>query len=161
MTAPGTNQNLGEAIDTTSLRLASTDELQQPEAASELQDPFARQATRMAIKNDGRILFINLSDVIAVEAQGNYVLLQRESGSFRLRESISELAERLKYFGFVRIHRSALVNRAWVEEIRPCMGGEYLLRLTSGREFSVTRTYKKNLEALAELWLGNELFADN
>lgn len=134
---------------------------QSGEMPSEPGELDVRQTARLAVKSDGSIFFINLNDVIAVEAQGNYVLLQRESRSFRLRESISDLAERLKHFGFVRIHRSALVNRSWVEEIRPCVSGEYLLRLRSGREFSVTRTYKRNLEALAELWLGNELFSGN
>jgi DNA-binding LytR/AlgR family response regulator len=130
--------------------------IRQCQVPVELREPFAIHTARMAIKSDGRILFINLSEVIAIQAQGNYVLLQCESGPFRLRESISQLAARLKHFGFVRIHRSTLVNRSWVEEIRTCVDGEYLLRLRSGREFSITRTYKRNLEALAELWLRNE-----
>jgi two-component system, LytTR family, response regulator len=130
--------------------------MQQSPIAIELQEPFAIQTARMAIKSDGRILFINLRDVIAVQAQGNYVLLQCDFGSFRSRESISELAARLKHFGFVRIHRSTLVNRSWVAEIRTSMAGECLLLLKSGREFSVTRTYRRHLEALAELWLGSE-----
>ena len=44
---------------------------------------------RIAIKAKGKILFINLDDVVAVEAEGNYVLLKRDASSFLLRESIS------------------------------------------------------------------------
>ena len=90
-------------------------------------------------------------------AQGNYVLLQCEAGSYCLRESISEMAEKLEFYGFVRIHRSALVNSLWVEEMSPRPTGEYLLRLRSGRAFRATRTYRKNLKLLAELWLGTEV----
>ncbi len=114
------------------------------------------QTGRIAIKDGGRILFVNLNDVLAVVAQGNYVLLQRESGSYCLRDSISAMAEKLESYGFVRIHRSALVNRVWVEEIRPDTSGECAVRLKCGKQFTVSRTYKKNLRLLAELWLGNE-----
>ncbi len=116
------------------------------------------QAARIAIKDRGRILFINPADVLAIVAQGNYVLLQLESGSYCLRGPISAMAVKLGPYGFVRIHRSVLVNRAWVEEVRPDFAGEQVLRLKSGKEFTVSRTYRKNLRSLAELWLGKESF---
>ena len=89
----------------------------------------SRQSPRLAIKVDGRILFINPGDVVAVHADGNYVLLQRDSSSYLLRESISMVAQKLEPYGFIRIHRSVLVNISFVEEIRPHATGEYCLRL--------------------------------
>jgi hypothetical protein len=114
---------------------------------------------RMAIKAKGRILFINAADVIAVEARGNYVSLLHTSNSHMLRESISDMEEKLNLYGFVRIHRSVLVNAALVEEIQPRSTGEYVLRVRGGRQFTVTRTYKNNLQLLAQLWIGTEGFA--
>jgi DNA-binding LytR/AlgR family response regulator len=113
---------------------------------------------RIAIKVKGRILFINLGDVVVVQAEGNYVLLQRESSSFLLRESISALAEKLEPYGFIRIHRSVLVSAAFVEEIRPYSTGEYGLRVKGGKEYTVTRTYKANLLSLAEFSIGSSAF---
>jgi DNA-binding LytR/AlgR family response regulator len=113
---------------------------------------------RIAIKVKGRILFIDLGDVVAVQAEGNYVLLQRESSSFLLRESISVLAEKLEPYGFIRIHRSVLVSTSFVEEIRPYSTGEYGLRVKGGKEYTVTRTYKGNLSSLAEFWIGSSPF---
>ena len=109
---------------------------------------------RVAIKVNGKILFINLSDVVAVQAEGNYVSLQRNGSSYLLRESISAVAKKLEPQGFIRIHRSILVNASFVEEIRPCPTGEYGLRVKGGKEYTVTRTYKKNLKSLAEFWIG-------
>ncbi|MGB6358451.1 MAG: LytTR family DNA-binding domain-containing protein [Candidatus Acidiferrales bacterium] len=120
--------------------------------------PSHSQTSRIAINKKGRILFINPNDVLTVVGQGNYVLLQCESTLYRLRESMTVMAEKLEPYGFVRIHRSVLVNKSWVEEIRPYTPGLYLLRLQGGKEFTVTRTYKKNLKSLAELWLGNDTF---
>ncbi len=117
------------------------------------------KSARIAIKAKRRILFIDAADVIAVEAKGNYVLLLHTSSSHMLRESISAMEEKLSLHGFVRIHRSVLVNAALVEEIHPLSTGEYVLRVRGGREFTVTRTYKKNLQLLAQLWIGIEGFA--
>ncbi len=124
-----------------------------------LQSLAKRPSPRIAIKAKGKILFINLGDVVAVRAEGNYVLLQRDSTSFLLRESISAVAEKLEPYGFIRIHRSALVNPVFVEEIQPYSTGEYGLRLKGGKEYTVTRTYKKNLKSLAEFWLGVSAFS--
>lgn len=121
--------------------------------------PFRRQSATIAIKHQGSILFINPGDVFTVVARGNYVLLERESDSYLLHESIAAMAKKLAPFGFVRIHRSVLVNKSWVEQIWPDATGKYRLRLRSGKELTVTRKYKRNLKALAELWLGQDTFS--
>jgi DNA-binding LytR/AlgR family response regulator len=116
------------------------------------------QSLRVAIKVRGKILFINLCDVVAVEAEGKSVLLQQKVSSYLLHESISLVAERLETHGFIRIHRSVLVNTSFVEQIRPLSTGEYCLRVEGGKEYTVTRTYKKNLKSLAEFWIGTGAF---
>lgn len=108
---------------------------------------------RIAIRAQRKILFVDPADVVAIEAQGNYVLVRRTSRSHLLRESISAMEEKLSPHGFVRIHRSVLVNGACVEEIQPWATGEYLLRARD-KEYTVTRTYRKNLRLLAQLWIG-------
>jgi two-component system LytT family response regulator len=109
---------------------------------------------RVAIKVKGRILFIHPGDVVAIEAKGNNVMLQRGECWHLLHESISVVAKKLESHGFIRIHRSVLVNSSLVEEIMPHSTGEYSLRLKGGREYTVTRTYKENLKCLAELSIG-------
>ncbi|HZU22766.1 MAG TPA: LytTR family DNA-binding domain-containing protein [Terriglobales bacterium] len=120
--------------------------------------PAQKPPARIAVKAKGKILFVTPADVVAVEAQRNYVLLRRRSGSCILRESISVLAQALQPYGFVRIHRSVIVNAALVEEIQPCSTGEYLVRLTGGKEYVASRTYKANLRMLAESWIGADPF---
>ena len=139
--------------------------LRQPSAEASLLDALpqlrefaAWKPARIAIKQKGRILFIDPAGVIAVEAKGNYVLLRQASGSHTLRESISTMEEKLKAHGFLRIHRSVLVNAGLVEEIQPWPTGEYGLRVAGGKEYTVTRTYKKNLQLLAQLWIGTDGF---
>jgi DNA-binding LytR/AlgR family response regulator len=115
---------------------------------------------KIAIKTKGKILLINPADILAVEAEGNYVLLQLQLESYLLRESISTMAEKFKAYGFIRIHRSVLVNSSWVEEIHPGTTGEYMLRMSGGREYMVSRTYKLNLKSLAQSWIGIDSFME-
>ncbi len=115
-----------------------------------------RQAPRIAFKTKGSILLLDLADVLAVQAEGNYVSLQHRSNPYLVHESLSSMAEKLKPYGFIRIHRSAIVNISAVEEIQPLPTGEYRLRVRGGKEYLVTRTYKHNLRYLAQLWVGSE-----
>ena len=115
-----------------------------------------RQAPRIAFKVKGRILFLNLAEIVAVEAESNYVSLQHRPNPYLLRESLSSMAEKLKPYGFIRIHRSVVVNISAVEEIQPLPTGEYRLRVKGGKEYLVTRTYKRGLRDLAQLWIGSE-----
>jgi len=139
-------------------RKSSPQGIASTEALDQLTTLARRQSARIAIKAKGKFLFVFLADIVAIEAKGNYVLLHHTSSSHFLRESISMMEHRFSPYGFVRIHRSALVNAALVEEIQPWSTGEYVLRVRGGREYTVTRTYKHNLHRLAACWLGGEGF---
>lgn len=123
-----------------------------------LETLLSRPSSKVAIKANGRILFIDPADVSVIRAEGNYVLLEKRSGSYLLRQPISIVSEKLKPYGFVRIHRSVLVNASFVEEILPWPTGEYVLRIKGGQELTVTRTYKDNLRSIAQLWVGSDAF---
>ena len=155
---PFSSERIGEALNIAFRRGADERAARLVEALKRLPVLPERRNSRIAIKAKGRILFVDPADILAVEAEGNYVLLQRESGSYLLRESISTMAEKLKAYGFIRIHRSVLVNGSYVEEIQPWVTGEYGLRIKGGKQYTVTRTYKKNLRSLAEFWIGADSF---
>src|SRR6185312_4055281 len=114
-----------------------------------------RQASRIAFKAKGNILFLDLADILAVQAEGNYVSLRHQRQSYLVRESLSSMAEKLKPYGFVRIARSVVVNISAVEKIQPLPTGEYRLRVKGGKEYLVTRKYKNKLRELAQLWVGS------
>jgi two-component system LytT family response regulator len=155
---PFSAERIGKALDFASRKIALERSARTVDALPRMQKLNQVQSTRIAIKAKGRVLFIDPGDVVAVQAQGSYVLLQRGSGSYLLRESISGMADKLEPYGFIRIHRSVLVNMSFVEEIQPWVTGEYGLRLKGGREYKVTRTYKGNLRSLADVWIGTDSF---
>jgi two-component system LytT family response regulator len=150
---PFCTQRIDKALDVVSRRATNERAARLLEILSQPGGLSRQPSTRIAIKSKGRIRLINPKDVIMVQAQGNYVLLQRDSESHLLRESISVLAEKLRTYGFIRIHKSVLVNCSCVEEIYHLQTGVYGLRLKGGKELTVTRTYRQNLKSLADFWI--------
>ena len=157
---PFSEERIHEALNVAFRRSESERAARLVKILPHLEMLVSRLSSKIAIKANGRILFVDPSNVAVVEAQGNYVLLQRQSGSYLLRESISTVAEKLKPYGFIRIHRSVLVNSSFIEEIQPWPTGEYVLRIRGGKELTVTRTFKKNLSSIAQFWVGMESFAE-
>jgi two-component system LytT family response regulator len=155
---PFSNESINEALDRAAQRAKGERAAKLIEALPHLQKLPWPGRPMIAIKAKGRILFINPGDVVAVQAQGNYVSLQRESDSYLVRESISMVAGKLKPYGFIQIHRSWLVNTKFVVEIKLYSTGNCGLRVKGGKEYAVTRPYKKNLKHLAELRIGNGAF---
>jgi DNA-binding LytR/AlgR family response regulator len=153
---PFSEERIGEALDVAYRRTEDEKASRLVNMLPQFRKCGQRQSTRIAFKAKGRIIFIDLADVMAVKAEGNYVLLLRQTDSYLLRESISVMAEKLQRYGFVRIHRSVLVNSAFVESVQPWLTGEYGLRLKGGKEYTVSRTFKKNLRSLADFWIGDD-----
>jgi len=146
--------------DTSSLPLGRVNATNLIRILRQLEVTAKRGAPRLAVKAKGRILFLDLDEIVAVQAEGNYVSLLHRPSPYLLRESLSSMAEKLKPYGFIRIHRSVVVNISAVEEVRPLPTGEYSLRVKGGKEYLVTRTYKRNLRDLAQLWVGCEWLGD-
>jgi DNA-binding LytR/AlgR family response regulator len=144
-----------EPADTTDLSITSGDATK-PLTVQQFDALAKRQASRIAFKAKGRFLFLDLAEVVALKAEGNYVSLQHPPNSHLLRESLSSIAEKLKPYGFIRIHRSVLVNISAVEQVQPLPTGEYRLCVKGGKEYLVTRTYKNSLRDLAQVWVGSE-----
>jgi two-component system LytT family response regulator len=145
-----------EAADTSLLPVTRVDVANLTRVLRQLEVTAKRQAPRIAFKANGSILLLDLADILAVQAEGNYVSLRPRSNPYLVHESLSSMAEKLKPYGFIRIHRSVVVNISAVEEIQPLPTGEYRLRVKGGEQYLVSRTYKHNLRDLAQLWVGAE-----
>lgn len=95
--------------------------------------------------------FIQRSSVTYAEAQGDYVRLHTVDGNGHLiRTPLGNLAELWGEAGFVRIHRSHVVNLSHVREVRT-LSGRCSVVLPSGDsevELSVARRHTRDLRRL-------------
>ncbi|MGH8023726.1 MAG: LytR/AlgR family response regulator transcription factor [Limisphaerales bacterium] len=103
---------------------------------------------RLAVKTNGRILFLKWTELDLVEAADNYVKLYTGNETHLLRETLGALEEKLPPDRFVRISRSAIVNVESVKELRPLFHGEYSVALRNGARATLTRSYREQLRQL-------------
>ena len=97
---------------------------------------------RILVKTAGRIYFIRVPEIDWIEAQGNYVLLHVGKESHLIREPIGELETQLQEGGFLRIHRSTLVNVERIRELRQLLHGDYRVWLRDGTQLTLSRRYR-------------------
>ena len=102
----------------------------------------ASARTHVAIKTNGKILFLRAEEVDWVEAADNYVRVHVGHDAHLVRETLNAMQTRLDPARFLRIHRSALVNVARIRELRPWFHGDYVVLLTNGRELTLSRSYR-------------------
>jgi two-component system LytT family response regulator len=92
---------------------------------------------------------IRIADVDWVKAGHDYVSLYVGSKPWLVRETIASIEARFANAGFVRIHRSTLVNIDRVRELRPLEKGEFLVILHNGLELKLSRNFRAALPRLA------------
>jgi DNA-binding LytR/AlgR family response regulator len=124
------------------------------EGATHAKSNRVREVARIAIKAKDRVVFVDPIEVVVAKAQGNYIALVHKSGSYLVRETMATAEQKLTPLGFVRIHRSILVNTTLAKDLRRDNTGTYVLRTTDGSEHPVGRAYKSNLKVIARSWLG-------
>lgn len=99
-----------------------------------------RPPTSLVARVGAREVIIPLADVALLEADGVYTALHAGERRYLVRRSLDELEGALGPDDFVRVHRSYLVRRSAVAEIRPAGGGSLReLVLTSGEVVPVSR----------------------
>lgn len=102
-----------------------------------------QNAQHLCVKVGTCLKFIDLANIIYVQAAGNYVGITMITGeTVHTKESISHIAKRLPDHLFIRIHRSYLVNLAYVKEIRPRQNN-YEFTLTCDTCLLTGTTYRK------------------
>jgi DNA-binding LytR/AlgR family response regulator len=101
---------------------------------------------QIPVELGGVTRFVRRSDVRYVEAQGDYARLHTERGNHLLRTPLTALEEEWRPAGFVRIHRSLLVNLAYVDEVHVESGRCTVL--VGGTPLQVSRRHTRELRDL-------------
>jgi two-component system LytT family response regulator len=104
-------------------------------------------AQRIPVESRGQVRMVPVEAIDYVTASGPYAELHVGAETHLVRERMQSLEQRLDPSRFVRIHRSAIVPLDRVESLRQRPGGELTVRLRGGRELSVSRSRRRELEA--------------
>ncbi len=110
--------------------------------------PAAPPSDRLAVKGDGRVVFVKVADIDWVEAADNYVSLHVGKDTHLLRETMTNLEQRLPAGQFIRISRATNVNMERIKELQPLFHGEYAVLLRDGTKLTLSRSHRDKLQQL-------------
>jgi two-component system LytT family response regulator len=102
-------------------------------------------ASRFLVKDGEKEILLPVDKIDWVEAAEYYCCLHSGGRSFMLRESISDLSERMDPRQFIRIHRSTIVNLDRIREIHREGTAQSSIRLTDGQVLRMSKTGRERL----------------
>lgn len=103
------------------------------------------------IRDKGREHKVNVSDILYLRAEGNYLCLQLKDRHFLYRMTMNAVESELDPVRFLRIHRSYIVNRAHVRNARYSGNNEFIFSMANNERIVSGRSYKEQIaKALQE-----------
>jgi len=101
------------------------------------------QLTRLAVKTPGKVTFVELDQIQAIEAAGKYAVVHVGKENHVLRETMSSLESHLPPQRFLRTSRSVIVNIDQIQELQPMFKGENVVVLKNGKSYPTTRPIRE------------------
>jgi two-component system LytT family response regulator len=117
-----------------------------PHAGGVTPVPQPARQTKIAVRQNDRVLLVDVEKIDWVEAADNYVQLHCGCEIYLLRQSMKDVESRLEPMGFVRTHRSAIANLDRIRELQLWFRGEYRVLLEDGTALPLTRAHREKLE---------------
>jgi DNA-binding LytR/AlgR family response regulator len=97
------------------------------------------------VKNKGHLGLLSVDDIDWLRAEGNYTRIRVGRVEHLVRRGIGAMEAELSGGPFLRINRSMMVNMDRVSRLDPSSGGGYMVRLSSGGHFKLTRRFARKL----------------
>lgn len=111
--------------------------------------PPDRRARRLAVQDTatGTWHIIDSDDIDWIQADGPArVRVRAGLESYQWRKTLLELEHTLDPRGFIRVHRSYIVNADRIRHVKPIQKGEFMLTLADGTVLDTGRTYRAVIE---------------
>lgn len=96
----------------------------------------------------GRLFVVPHTDIVWVEAAGDYSLIHRTNGEIAVRRTLTALSRELPTSHFKRIHRSYIVALDHISKVRKLSKGEAELTVTGDHVLRVSRSYRQVVDQL-------------
>jgi two-component system, LytTR family, response regulator len=101
--------------------------------------------SRFTVRTGSRIQVVLVDDTEWIGAAGDYAELHVRGRTHLLRETLTELEQRLDPSKFMRIHRSCIVRLDCITELTSIDNREYVVKLSDGSTHRSSRTYGDRL----------------
>jgi len=114
-----------------------------------LKNEDTQEIERIIIRQGSKIHVVPIAEIRYIEAQDDYVKIYSEKGDFLKDKTMKFYETALESKGFIRIHRSHIVNINYMDKVELYEKDTHLLVLKSGEKLKVSREgYKRLRERL-------------
>lgn len=111
----------------------------------------SKMLERIAVKSGQKIHVISVSEIFCLQSDGDYVFIFTEKGRYLKEQTMKYFEEHLPNDGFVRIHRSCIVNVEKISRIELYKKQQQMLTLMNGHQIKASVTGYKKLRAVLHL----------
>jgi two-component system LytT family response regulator len=98
--------------------------------------------SRLIVKADGQLHFLNQREIRWVQAQGDYVKFHLKGHGLLVRMTMGKAAQLLDPAVFLRIRKSAIVNLANVRRVKHNLGSSRSMELDDGTMIPIGASYR-------------------
>jgi two-component system LytT family response regulator len=107
----------------------------------------ATRATRLLIRDRGQTHVLAVEQIEYVEAQDDYIQIHAQGKTWMKTQSLSDLETQLDPAKFIRVHRSYLVNIAFVKSTERISKDGIVALMQDGNQVPVSRAGHERLRA--------------
>lgn len=100
----------------------------------------------LLVKKMGKEFLIKTKDIQWAESAGNYLNLYIDNMIYPMRITMSQFAEQAKSYGFIRTHRSQIINARCIKHIEKLQSGDADIQMQDDTKLKLSRRYKKEFE---------------
>ena len=98
------------------------------------------------VRDGAQVTYLPAAELLWAEAAGNYVELHAARGrTLLMRATLASLEARLEGAGFLRIHRSRIVNLTTIMSVQNQSSGDAILHLSNDEKIIASRSYRPAL----------------
>ena len=101
----------------------------------------------LSIKDGTRTNVIPFQDIEYFLSDGPYVRVVTGTRNYLIQKPLYRLEEELPLHIFMRVHRSCILNKARILEVKSLLNGDYTILMKGGGEIRASRTYRENLRS--------------
>jgi DNA-binding LytR/AlgR family response regulator len=149
---PVSQERLEKALDRArSLRGKTREVAEQLAQMTDAAEPAGAPRGRKVVgRNGAEYYLLDIDDVLAFQAEREIVWILTARQRYMATQTLRAVDIRLQGASFQRVHRNALVNVNHVRKMSPLSSQRWLLTLSNGQEFIVSKRQARNVRQMLQ-----------
>ncbi len=111
-------------------------------------------AGKIPVKKEGdkgKFVLLDTNEINNIQSNGNTILIHTDNSLFTMQSTLDSMEKLLGDKQFMRVHRTAIVNREKIVEIENLSNNEYQLKLKNGKKIWTGRKYAAAIQTLLKI----------